>query len=82
MGRRSYLLPYATSKHWNPLRDAGSQLPVVCVGIPVTNCVEFRGKSLPTQPLLFASPHRRMTVPAHTDNAVKTCSGPRKEKAG
>ena len=34
------------------------------------------------QPLLFASPHRRMTVPAHTDNAVKTCSGHKKRKGG
>ena len=82
MGRRSYLLPYATSKRGIPPRGAGAQLPVVSVSIPVTNQCATSMKVTTAQPSLFASPHRRMTVPAYTDKAVKTCSGHPNEKAG
>jgi hypothetical protein len=44
-------------------------------------CATFR-KVITAQPLLFASPHRKMTVPTHTGGAVKTCSGLTKQKAG
>jgi hypothetical protein len=40
-------LACATSKHRFPLRFAPAELPVVNFSIPVTNCVQHPGKSLP-----------------------------------